>query len=198
MSLAVGIAAPTFSALNKPQKRALILRDQLRYVDPTHLNTFIEGLSNDEPPTYTRVNGVVKPDLVFVTLKEEATRFDLGNVILPEEKNAIHRIYLVVEDNQVQMHVEDPLPLEEDELDSHPIHGFIARGMLPLFKEKYQILYMRVNKINEARRAAYNMPYQAPVLFDDGEVCLPIHGWLYESYRKTLLADESKRLSTVD
>ncbi|KAI4618720.1 hypothetical protein J4E80_005323 [Alternaria sp. BMP 0032] len=169
MSLAVATAAPTFSALNKPQKRALILRDQLRYVDPTHLNTFIEGLSNDEPPTYTSVNGVVKPDLVFVTLKEEATRFDLGNVILPEEKNAIHRIYLMVEDNQVQMHVEDPLPLEEDELDSHPIHGFIARGMVPLFKEKYQILYIRVNKINEARRAAYNMPSQAPLLFDDGE-----------------------------
>ncbi|KAI4944605.1 hypothetical protein J4E91_008609 [Alternaria rosae] len=169
MSLAVETVAPTFNTLNKPQKRALILRDQLRYVEPTHLNEFIEGLSNDEPPTYTRVNGVVKPDLVLVTLKEEAARFDLGNVILPEEKNSIHRVYLVVDNSQVQMHVEDPLPLNENELDSHPIHGFIARGMVPLFKEKYQVLYMRVNKINEARRAAHNMPYQAPVLFDDGE-----------------------------
>ncbi|KAI4678084.1 uncharacterized protein J4E88_006603 [Alternaria novae-zelandiae] len=193
MSLAVATAAPTFSALNKPQKRALILRDQLRYVDPTHLNTFIEGLSNDEPPTYTRVNGVVKPDLVFVTLKEEATRFDLGNVILPEEKNAIHRIYLVVEDNQVQMHVEDPLPLEEDELDSHPIHGFIARGMLPLFKEKYQILYMRVNKINGARRAAYNMPYQAPVLFDDGESLTRLNPMKAENDRTSTHTRKSRK-----
>jgi hypothetical protein len=169
------LQAPTFSALNKPQKRALILRDQLRYVDPQHLNEFIEGLSNDEPPTYTKVNGVIKPELVLVTLKEDAFRFDLGNVLLPEEKNSIHRVYLVVENGQIQMRAEDPLPLDENVLDSQPIHGFIARSTVPLFKEKFQAIYTRMNKINEARRAAYNMPNQAPVLFHEGEVCSSIY-----------------------
>ncbi|KAL1793536.1 hypothetical protein ACET3X_008518 [Alternaria dauci] len=161
--------APTFNSLNKSQKRALILRDQLRFVDPHHLNEFLDGISNDEPPTYTKVNGTIKPPLVLVTLKEEATCFDLGNVQLPEEQNAIYRVYLVVENGHIQMRTEDPLPLDENVLDSQPIHGFIAQTMVPMFKEKFQTIFARMNKINEARRAAYNMPNQAPVLFHDGE-----------------------------
>jgi hypothetical protein len=191
------ISAPTFDSLNKPQKRALILRDQLRFVEPQHLNSFIEGLSNDEPPTYTLVNGVIKPELVFVTLKEEASRFDLGNVILPEENNSVHRVYLLVEDGQVQMSAEDPLPLDENVLDSLPIHGFIARSTVPLFKKKFHTIYTRMKKINEARRAAYSMPTQAPVLFNDGEVCLSAYHWLCENYLKTLVPYELKHSSTV-
>lgn len=163
------IEAPTFISLNKPQKRALILRDQLRFHDPHHLDLFLEGISNDEPPTYTKVNGIIKPELALVTLKEEATHFDLGNVQLPEEHNSIYRVYLVVENGQIQMQTEDPLPQDENVLDSQPIHGFIARTMVPMFKEKFQAIFTRMNKINEARRAAYNMPNQAPVLFH-GEV----------------------------
>ncbi|KNG45107.1 hypothetical protein TW65_98124 [Stemphylium lycopersici] len=163
------IAAPTFNSLNKPQKRALILRDQLRYVDPKHLNEFLEGVINDEPPTYTKINGVIKPELTFVTLKEKATRFDLGNVLLPENNNAIQRVYLVVDNGEIQMRAEDPLPQDENVPDSLPIHGFIARGTVPLFREKFQAIYTRMNSINEARRAAYKMPNQAPVLFHEGE-----------------------------
>ena len=166
------IEAPAFNALTKPQKRAFIVRDQLRYTDPQHLNEFLNGVSNDEPPTYTKINGVIKPPLTLVTLKEEAKRFDLGNVYLPEENDSVHRIYLIVENGQIQMRAEEPLPQDEDILGSYPIHGFIARGIVPLFREKFQLVHARMNRINEARRAAYSMPNKAPALFHEGEVSL--------------------------
>lgn len=166
------IEAPTFNGLTKPQKRALILRDQLRFVDPQHLNEFLNGVSNDEPPTYTKINGVIKPPLTFVTLKEAAKRFDLGNVYLLEENNRVYRIYLVVQNGQIQMRAEEPLPQDEDVLDSYPIHGFIAKSIVPLFREKFQLIHARMNRINEARRAAYNMPNKVQALFHEGEVSL--------------------------
>jgi hypothetical protein len=172
MSDRLVLEAPTFISLNKPQKRALILRDQLRYVEPAHLNTFIEGITDDEPPTYTKINGVIKPDLASVLLKEEATRFDLGNVILSEEEegNKVHRVYLVVDNGQIEMRAEDLIPLDDNVFDSVPIYGFIARPMVEMFKKKYLAIFTRVSKINEARRAAYNMPHLPPVMFHDGEV----------------------------
>ncbi|KAF5844478.1 hypothetical protein GGP41_007547 [Bipolaris sorokiniana] len=165
----MNIAAPTFNALNKPQKRALILRDQLRFIDPQHLNGFLEGVSKDEPPTYKKVDGVIQPELTLVTLKAEATHFDLGNVLLAEEKNAIYRVHLVVENGHIDMRAEDPLPQDDDVLDSVPIHGFIAKGMVPLFRDKFHAIYSRINKINGARQAAYKMANQAPTLVHDGE-----------------------------
>ncbi|EUC33877.1 hypothetical protein COCCADRAFT_94781 [Bipolaris zeicola 26-R-13] len=165
----MNIAAPTFNALNKPQKRALILRDQLRFIDPQHLNGFLEGVSEDEPPTYTKVNGVIQPKLTLVTLKAEATHFDLGNVLLPEEKNSIYRVHLVVNNGHIEMRAEDPLPQDDGALDSVPIHGFIAKGMVPLFRDKFHAIYSRMNKINEARRTAYNMANRAPTPVHDGD-----------------------------
>jgi hypothetical protein len=168
MSLAVD--TPTFNSLNKAQKRALILRDQLRFLEPHHLDTFIEGIADDEPPTYIKINGVIQPSLTFVTIKDSATIFDLGNVLLPEQGNAVHRVYLVVENGQIQMRAEEQLPLDDDVLDSVPIHGFIAKTTVALFKEKFQAIYARMNKINGARRAAYAMPNQPPALIPEGEV----------------------------
>jgi hypothetical protein len=170
MSDRLELEAPTFTSLNKPQKRALVLRDQLRYVEPAHLNTFIEGITDDEPPTYTKINGVTKPELAFVTLKEEAKQFDLGNVILPEGGNVMHHVHLVVDNGQIEMHADDPIPVDENDMNSVPIHGFIAKTTVDMFKNKYMAILMRVNKINEARRAAYNMPNLPPVMFHDGAV----------------------------
>lgn len=172
--LAMNIEAPTFNALNKPQKRALILRDQLRFLDPHHIDSFLEGISENEPPRYTKLNSVIKPELALVTLKEEASYFDLGNVLFSENKNAVHRVYLVAENGQVQTRMEDPLPLDDDVLDSLPIHGFIARGMIPLFKEKFNAIQFKMNKINEARRMAYTMAGKTPISAPEGEVCLSI------------------------
>jgi hypothetical protein len=47
--------APTFYSLNKSQKRALLLRDQLRYTDAHHLDNFIEGVGDPEPPAFKRI-----------------------------------------------------------------------------------------------------------------------------------------------
>lgn len=163
--------SPTFRSLNRSQQRALILRDQLRYRQPQHLDEFIQGITQDEPPTYRKINGRVVPPLTLVTLTDAATRFDLGNVIFPEENNAVHRVYLAVEDGQVDIHTEAALPKNDTDLNSAPIHAFIAKGMIPMFKEKFLAISTRKNKINDARQAAYNTPQQAQVqLFHDGEV----------------------------
>ena len=168
----MALETPTFCALNKPQKRALILRDQLRYREPRHLDSFIGGLTDDEPPTYKRVNGVVHPPLAFVSLKETATCFDLGNVLFPDEGNAVHRVYLTVEHGRFEMRTAEALPEDEADLNSIPIHGFIAGSMVPMFKDKFQAVFARLTKINEARRAAFNLGGQEMAKFSEGEV-----GW---------------------
>ena len=161
---------PTLACLNKPQKRALILRDQLRYLEPAHLDTFLIGVTTDEPPTYKNVNGAVYPPLAQVTIKEEATSFDLGNVQFPEEGGAIYRACLTVEDERFEMRTEDALPKDDAELASVCIHRFVAENMFPLFKAKYKAIHARMEKINEARRVAYNMLDHPPAKFEDGEV----------------------------
>jgi hypothetical protein len=166
---------PTLSSLNKPQKRALILRDQLRYLEPAHLDTYLEGVTADEPPTYNKFNGTVYPALAQVTIKDDATRFDLGNVQFPEEGGVTYRAYLTVEDGRFEMRTVDPLPRDEAELASVSIHRFVAENMFPLFKVKYKAIHARMEKINEARRVAYNMLGHPPAKFEDGEVRFETH-----------------------
>ncbi|KAF2128406.1 hypothetical protein P153DRAFT_397482, partial [Dothidotthia symphoricarpi CBS 119687] len=159
----------TLTHLNKPQKRALILRDQLRFVDPHHLDSFLDGISNPEPPNYVKIYNKIQPALVEVTLKESATRYDLGNVVFPDEGNAIYRAHLTVENDRFEMRTEDPLPKDEADLDSVPIHCFIAKSIIPLFKGKVEAIFARRNRINEARRVAYNMPSVPAAQFQEGE-----------------------------
>lgn len=160
----------TLSHLNKPQKRALILRDQLRYKDPQHLDSFLDGISNPEPPHYFRTNGKIQPLLREVTLKDSATRYDLGNVIFPDEGNAVYHAYLTVEGNCFEMRTSKPLPRDDGDLDSVPIHCFIAKGIIPLFKEKFETIFARKTAINEARRLAYKIPNVPAARFQEGEV----------------------------
>jgi hypothetical protein len=162
---------PTLSCLNKSQKRALILRDQLRYLEPTHLDTFLNGVTADEPPTYKHINGATYPPLAQVTVKQEATSFDLGNVQFTEVDGKTYRAFLTVEGDRFEMRTEDALPKDEADLASVSIHRFVAENMLPLFKEKYKAIHARMEKINEARRVAYNMLDHPPARFEDGEVC---------------------------
>jgi hypothetical protein len=165
------IEAPIFSALNKPQKRALILRDHLRYVEPHHLDSFIQGIIDHEPPTYKKISGTIQPPLTFVTLKAEATRFDLGNVLFPEENHTVYRAQLTVEDGRIEMRTEEALPEDNANLDSVAIHSFIAKTMVPMFRDKFQAIFTRMNRINEARRTAHKMADQAPSPFYEGQVC---------------------------
>jgi hypothetical protein len=163
--------APMLAHLNKPQKRALILRDQLRYLEPAHLDTFLDGISADEPPTYKNINGAIHPPFAQVIIKDGATRFDLGNVLFPEEGQMTYRAYLTVEDDRFEMRTENALPEDDAELSSIAIHRFVAENMFPLFKTKYKAIHARMEKINEARRVAYNMLNHPPARFIDGEVC---------------------------
>jgi hypothetical protein len=174
MSANMEVVAPTFHALNKPQKRALLLRDMLRYTEPRHLDTFIEGIVDDEPPTYKRINGTVYPPLVFVALKGSAKRFDLGNVRFDNDRevgSGIYRAYLTIEGEALQLRTEEALPADEANLDSVPIHNFIAKTMVPMFEAKFKAIWARKNQINEIRQVAFNMSTQPAEEFHAGEVC---------------------------
>ncbi|KAH6622291.1 hypothetical protein C7974DRAFT_425982 [Boeremia exigua] len=177
---------PTLACLNKPQKRALILRDELRYFEPAHLDNFLSGITTDEPPTYKNVNGAVCPPLSQVTIKDEAARFDLGNVQFPEEGGATYRAFLTVEDERFEMRTEEALPRDDADLASVPIHRFVAENMFPLFKTKYKAIHARMEKINEARRVAYNMLDHPSAKFEDGET-------LTRLTAKTKASDDSSR-----
>lgn len=180
------IDAPTFNSLNKPQKRALMLRDQLRYCDTRHLDSFMNGISGDEPPVFKRINGTVQPPLVMVTLKDTATSFDLGNVRFDNEEdpknNGIYRAYLTVEDGCFQLRTEDALPADEANLDSVPIHVFIARTMVPMFETKFKAIFARKEQINVIRQVAFNRTSQQAPQFQEGEVRYIVPQTLFGDY----------------
>jgi hypothetical protein len=170
------LEAPTFHSLNKPQKRALMLRDQLRWTDTHHLDTFISEVSEPEPPTYRRINGTVFPPLVLVTLHPAATRYDLGNVHFDTASEqgpaGIYRAYLTVEDGSFELRTEDALPAEEGNLESVPIHIFIAKTMVAMFETKFKAIWARKNQINGIRRVAFDVASKAPMVeeFRAGQV----------------------------
>lgn len=146
------------------------MRDQLRYLQPAHLDSYLAGVSADEPPTYRKINGTVYPLPAQVGIRDEAVRFDLGNVQFPEEDGAVYRAYLTVEDGRFEMRTEEALPRDDADLASVGIHRFVAENMLSLFRAKYKAIHARMEKINEARRVAYNMLDHPPARFEDGEV----------------------------
>jgi hypothetical protein len=175
MSTSINIEAdaPTFHSLNKPQKRALILRDQLRYTSATHLDSFIQGINDPEPPAYRRINGTIYPPLVMVMLKDTATRYDLGNVHFENDvsgANGVHHAYLTVENGAFELRTEEALPWDDANLASVPIHVFIARTMVSMFEAKFQAIWARKNQINELRQVAFNMPSQPADEFQEGKV----------------------------
>ncbi|KAF1915400.1 hypothetical protein BDU57DRAFT_530392 [Ampelomyces quisqualis] len=166
MSIDISKAAPVFHSLSQTQKRALVLRDNLRWLDPRHLDTFIEGLNEYEPPAYKRVNGTTVPPLMMVSLKEYASRFDLGNVeFYPSDKGmvpGVYHAYLTVEDGAFEMRTEKALPEDDAVLESLPIHSFIAGGMLAFFETKFKAIWARMKQINEMRQVAYGMVENEP------------------------------------
>ncbi|KAL5121661.1 hypothetical protein ACEQ8H_000347 [Pleosporales sp. CAS-2024a] len=157
--------APTFYSLNKAQRRALMLREGLRWTDSHHLDSFMVGLSEPEPPVYKRSNGNVVPSLAMVTVSAAATRFDLGNVKFDPASDAgpagIHRAYLTVEDGSFELRTEEALVLDQGHLEAVPIHSFIAKTMVGLFEAKFKAIWARKNQINEIRRAAFEMASKA-------------------------------------
>jgi len=147
------------SHLNKAQKRTIILRDELRFLDPRHLDTFIEGIGNPEPPPYKKdYHGNIYPPLVAVKIKPTAMQVDLGNVAFPNRN--IRRVYLTYEAGNFEMRDTEPMPQEDDNLYSVPIFNTMAKHILPLFKAKFAAIQQRQRTLNDTRRFAFDSVLQ--------------------------------------
>ncbi|KAF2868487.1 hypothetical protein BDV95DRAFT_643248 [Massariosphaeria phaeospora] len=154
---------------NRAQKRAQIIRDELKYLEPHHLDTFIDGISDDEPPTYRFIENKIHPPLSQVGLKDSATKYDLGNVRFPHERDAVYWAQLIVDNARFDLRVSEALPNDESNILTHPIQAFVANDMLPLFEAKFEAIHQRRSKINEARQFAYSMLNQPKPRFSEGE-----------------------------
>lgn len=166
----------TLFDLSVPQTRALVLRDELKWTDHEGVHKLIEGISSTEPPRYQRINGVVQPPLVMVTLKEKATRFPLGNVYFDGNANlakGVYIAYLTLENGVIQIRFEGAAPLVNGGYDPVPIHSFVAHNMVGLFQAKFLAASARRDQINAMRQVAFDMASQQPVEeeFRQGEVC---------------------------
>lgn len=156
--------------LNRPQKRAQAIKEELTYLDPSHLDTFIEGVAEIEPPRYRRVGAKIVPDLVLVTLKKGANIYNLGNVYdndTHEIKNVDIRM-----DNGINANLDrsDRLPKDDGNFLSTPILHFVAQTFVPLWKAKFQTIKQHQLDINSKRSYAHNLLNQKVRFTVDGQV----------------------------
>lgn len=162
----------SYGHMNRAQKRAFILRDQLKYTELHHLDVFLEGIGNPEPPAYKRTSSGIHPPYSEVTIKDSAKVFDLGNVEL--KTKGISRIVLKVVNTEFRILDEEMIPKDESNFESVPISYMVVYSMLPQFKSKYEAIYSRMLAINELRRHAFeearNKPPQMPTRFKESEV----------------------------
>lgn len=172
-----------FNHLNRAQKRAFILRDQLKYTEPHHLDIFIDGICNPEPPAYKRTGSGMQPPYVAVTIKESAKSFDLSNVELKNKQ--IKRIILKFVGDQFEIHDAEEIPKDDNNIDSIPINYMVARSMLPQFKAKIEAIHGRIQVINEMRQHMYeearNKLPQALPRFKESQVIIKLPLLLFPS-----------------
>ncbi|KAF9734010.1 hypothetical protein PMIN01_08353 [Paraphaeosphaeria minitans] len=143
----------SFEHMNRAQKRAFILRDQLKYDEEQHLDVFIDGLRNPEPPRYRRTSSGVQPVFEEVTLKHSTTHFDLGNVEFSDK--SIRRVHLTCVGDSYEMHESDAISSNEDDFNSVPLNYYVAQKIMPSFKKKYEAIYARMQRINDMRKHVY-------------------------------------------
>ncbi|KAF1971890.1 hypothetical protein BU23DRAFT_600103 [Bimuria novae-zelandiae CBS 107.79] len=160
-----------FDHMNRAQKRAFILRDQLKYTEPHYLDIFIQGISNPEPPQYRRTSSGVQPPYEEVTVKGSAKSFDLGNVEFQDK--SVRRIYLTCQDDEYEVHDADVIPENDDVLNSVPINYYVAQNTMPQFKAKYEAIHARVQELNDKRQLMYEQarskPPKTPTRFKEGK-----------------------------
>ncbi|KAF1957526.1 hypothetical protein CC80DRAFT_592776 [Byssothecium circinans] len=150
------VDVPSYAHLNRAQKRIFIIRDELKFLDPLHLDTFLSGISEPEPPNFRLTNASVQPPLTDITLKESATQVDLGNVRFREAaKSIVRRVHLYIEDGRCEMRESEALPEEEANLDSVPIDVYLIKSTVTLFQAKFEAVDKRCRQLNEVRKAAY-------------------------------------------
>jgi hypothetical protein len=154
--------------LNSHQVRAQTIKEELKNVDPDHLQTFLAGISDPEPPDYRLINGKVVPELTQVKLKEDANRFQVGNVYLADR--GIVGVRFDVEDGEIQAYELDPIPKDDENPLSAPIPDFVMMDLLPLWKAKYEQMERRMRSINDVRAYAHSVCNQPEPSFTYGKV----------------------------
>ncbi|KAJ4302854.1 ATPase of 26S proteasome regulatory subunit 4 [Kalmusia sp. IMI 367209] len=146
--------------LNRGQKRAFLLRDQLRYLEPQHLDTFLGDIAKPEPPSYRRTSSGVQPPFAEVFILDKATSFDLSNVELKDK--SVRRVHLTYEAGVYEWRESEPLPRDEDNLDTVPMNVYVARDMIKLFQTKYEAIHERMQSVNETRRYMFEAAKSKP------------------------------------
>ncbi|CAI6333397.1 unnamed protein product [Periconia digitata] len=173
---------PSYAHLNRAQKRAFILRDKLKFLDPHHLDTFIAGIESPEPPNYRNINGKTEPAFEEVTLTKDAKRLDLGNVRFHErDRTFIKRSYLVIDAGNCELKETKALPQDEGNLLCVPIEAYSVESTVPLFLAKYQAIEARRHQINEVRRSAFSGAEKFEPQINRGKSLSKLHSESYEA-----------------
>jgi hypothetical protein len=157
------------SHLNGAQSRAQKIKDELKTLDLDHLQSFLEGINDPEPPNYRKVNGIIEPPLLKVTLKESATSYQVGNVDFASA-NHIRAVTLVVNNGQAEIEVHDPLPKNPENPLSIPILDAVVLDLFPLWDAKHKAIKHRMTQINDVRAYAHNCPNQPELRLTYGKV----------------------------
>lgn len=157
------------SQLNPRQARVQNIKDELKPLDLDHLQSFLEGLSDPEPPNYRKVNGIVEPPLVKVTMKESATTYEVGNVEFTAT-GEIHSVGLGVKDGEVEIYLFEALQKDSGHPLCYPIHDTVLIDLIPLWEAKHKAIKQRMLQINDVRAYAYNSPNQPEPRLTYGKV----------------------------
>ncbi|KAF2273856.1 uncharacterized protein EI97DRAFT_480032 [Westerdykella ornata] len=150
-----------YSHLNTAQSRVHAMKADLQNFDTDHLQSFLDGISDPEPPDYRKVNGKVVPSLQKVTLKESANKYHIGNVLFTVElPNEVQDVSLLVQKGEVDVFMDDPIPKDPNNPLSYPILDSIFMDLIPLWGAKYKAIKQRMVQINDVRAYAHNAPNQ--------------------------------------
>jgi len=154
---------------NRAMKRIQSIKDELTNLEFDHLNTFLEGVCEIEPPKYRHVNGKIQPDLVMVKRKDKTFTYDFGNIYY-ESTDEIQHVKFWMDNGTFKARRSERLPKDENVFLSIPIHRSVAQDIVPLYRMKHQRISEYMDYINDRRRMAYNLPIQKVRLSVNGKV----------------------------
>ncbi|KAF2474088.1 uncharacterized protein BDR25DRAFT_385548 [Lindgomyces ingoldianus] len=144
------------SHLNRSQIRAQHISEDLQNFHVDHLNTFIEGVSDPEPPKYQYVKGEIQPPLAEVSIKEEGMIYDFGNVFF-EKDHTIRRVKANVENGKAHIQQSEQLPRDDNNSLTIPVAQFVVSNLYKVWKAKHQEIAMRKDNINAVRAYAHSL-----------------------------------------
>ncbi|KAH7117001.1 hypothetical protein B0J11DRAFT_593104 [Dendryphion nanum] len=144
------------SHLNKSQLRALQISEEFKNLSREHLLTFVNGISNPEPPHYQMIDGQISPSLELVTLKVGAIQYDFGNVQFCKSSE-VNQVKIVYENRSVNQHLGKPYQGDDKANPSIvPILDDVYIDLVYLWKAKYDAIMLLMYQTNDIRRYAHN------------------------------------------